>query len=283
MHRKREPLQNLRNSPGRTSRYLIAVLLFKLTCSSVAQGDITASEERHVPAGSYVPFFALKTLVGTPKTDLLRKPTVVSSFWLDTHPVTNREYLKFLKSDPEWRRSAIARVFADDSYLKHWKSDLSLRSPRDSDQPVTHVSWFSASAYCHAQGKELPTTDQWEYAAEDSGKNSEQIRNRILTWYSAPNAKILGRVKQQPANGYGIYDLHGLLWEWTLDFNSAMIGSELRSDGTKDDNLFCGAGSLSASDASDYAKFMRYSFRSSLRADYTTANLGFRCAREEKK
>jgi formylglycine-generating enzyme required for sulfatase activity len=176
----------------------------------------------------------------------------------------------------------MSRVFADESYLKQWNSDLKLHSSSDLNRPVVQVSWFAATAFCHSLGRELPTTDQWEYAAEDAGRNSDQVKSQILKWYGAPNPKSLERVKIGTANGYGIHDLHDLIWEWTLDFNSAMIGSELRSDGTKDENLFCGAGSLNAQDASDYAKFMRYSLRSSLRADYTTANLGFRCAREEK-
>jgi formylglycine-generating enzyme required for sulfatase activity len=41
---------------------------------------------------------------------------------------------------------------------------------------------------------------------------------------------------------------------------------------------FCGAGAATAADATDYATFMRYAFRSSLRASYTVRNLGFRCS-----
>ena len=43
--------------------------------------------------------------------------------------------------------------------------------------------------------------------------------------------------------------------------------------------LFCGAGSLGASDRANYPAFMRFGFRSSLRAGYTVHNLGFRCAK----
>jgi len=67
----------------------------------------------------------------------------------------------------------------------------------------------------------------------------------------------------------------GSVWEWTEDFDGAPVTS--RASGAADSNLFCGAG-IRAADASDYGGFLRYSFRSSLRAAYTLKNLGFRCA-----
>ena len=243
----------------------------------------TSSQIRILPAGSYVPFFIARKAGRVGDSEPLRKATDVAAFELDIAPITNQRFLEFVRKNREWSRSRIAAVFADESYLKHWRSDYSLKRRAERDQPVTHVSWFAAAAYCHSQGKELPTTDQWEYAAKDAGRHADEIVKQNLSWYGSPNPQSLAPIKQQAPNGYGIYDFYGLVWEWTLDFNSSMIGSELRGDGTKDDNLFCGAGSLNALDSTDYANFMRYSFRSSLRANYTTANLGFRCARGGEK
>ena len=45
-----------------------------------------------------------------------------------------------------------------------------------------------------------------------------------------------------------------------------------------DRNLFCAGGSVGATDVSNYAAYMRYAFRASLKANYAVANLGFRCA-----
>ena len=69
----------------------------------------------------------------------------------------------------------------------------------------------------------------------------------------------------------------GLIWEWTSDFNSVM-GAGLTADKPAS-NLFCGDG-FRASNAKDYAGFLRFSFRSSLKAGYTLKNLGFRCAQD---
>jgi formylglycine-generating enzyme required for sulfatase activity len=73
--------------------------------------------------------------------------------------------------------------------------------------------------------------------------------------------------------------MHGLVWEWVEDFNSAMVTGESRADSGIERDLFCGSGAASASDFRDYAAFMRYAFRSSLDAKYAVSNLGFRCAR----
>jgi formylglycine-generating enzyme required for sulfatase activity len=75
---------------------------------------------------------------------------------------------------------------------------------------------------------------------------------------------------------YGISDLHGLVWEWTLDFNSSLVTGESRGDGSLERSLYCGSGAAGAADFEDYAALMRYAFRSSLEARYAVGNLGFR-------
>ena len=62
------------------------------------------------------------------------------------------------------------------------------------------------------------------------------------------------------------------------DFNTALVTGESRGDTGLERRLFCGAGSIGSADSKDYASFMRFAFRSSLKAAYTTKNLGFRCA-----
>jgi formylglycine-generating enzyme required for sulfatase activity len=76
-----------------------------------------------------------------------------------------------------------------------------------------------------------------------------------------------------------VEDLHALVWEWTLDFNSALVSGESRGDASLDRTLYCGAGASNAADFADYAAFMRFAYRASLEANYTTGQLGFRTAR----
>lgn len=231
----------------------------------------------HLPAGSYVPFYSRDSVKAARDPAAFHRPIRVDAFQLDRYPVSNREFLAFVLAHPEWQKSHVKPIFADAHYLAHWPSDAALQSESEGERPVTNVSWFAAEAYCRAQGKSLPATDQWEYALADAGRNNAALRSKILTWYGTPNAQDLPAARTGMENGYGVVGMIGLVWEWTLDFNSLMSGPDLRGSGAQ----FCGGASLGASDASDYASFMRYSMRSSLKASYTTKNLGFRCAKSE--
>jgi len=241
-------------------------------------GSVSAATETMVrlPAGAYVPFYSRDSNKTT--RDGLHRPVAVKAFWLDRYPVTNAQFLNFVKHHPAWSRARVASIFADAHYLAGWSSDFTLRDPGDSERPITGVSWFAAVAYCKVQGKTLPTTDQWEYALADRDRNPKALNARILSWYGTSSAHALQLVQTAIPNGYGVAGMVGLVWEWTLDFNSLLSGPDLRNTGSGTDQKFCGGGSIGARDASDYASFMRYSMRSSLKASYTTNNLGFRCA-----
>jgi formylglycine-generating enzyme len=207
----------------------------------------------------------------------------IDSFRLDVFPVTEAEYGQFVTRFPEWRRDRVARIKADTSYLSHWSRPERAGDDIDPQAPVTHVSWFAAKAYCAAQGKRLPTEDVWEYVAaasetEPDARNDPAYVQSLLDWYARPNPARLPPVGRGAANDFGVEDLHGLVWEWVLDFNSTLITEDARQSGDGTEGLFCGGGAVGASDPANYAAFVRYAFRSSLQASYTTENLGFRCA-----
>ncbi len=209
----------------------------------------------------------------------------VSSFMLDTTPVSNKQFFEYVERTPSWKKNRIPMLFSEDTYLGHWSVTGTVWKP---DVPqnrvaVTNVSWFAANAYCKGQGKRLPTVDEWEYVARASesrpdGSAESSYNQRILDWYARPNANIT--IGQTAANYWGVKDLHGVIWEWTEDFNSNLISGESRADTSIDTKLYCAAGASDAADPSDYAAFMRYGFRSSLQARYAISNLGFRCAKD---
>lgn len=203
----------------------------------------------------------------------------MSPFYLDAFPVTNGDFLEFVRANPKWRRSNMKPTLADTNYLKLWAGDLVLGPSVDSNAPVTFVSWYAARAYSTWKGKRLPTTAEWEYAASASatrpdGDNDPEFKRAVLAWYAKPTPACLPRVGAGRPNYFGLHDLHGLVWEWVGDFNRTIM------DSGPEREAFCGGAAESATDRSDYPAFMRYGFRSSLPAHYTVHNLGFRCAKD---
>ena len=208
----------------------------------------------------------------------------IAPFALMRRPVTNGDFLAFVRRHPQWRRDRVARTLADARYLGQWKGPDALAGPAQAAQPVTQVSWFAADAYCQAQGARLPTWSEWEYAAaadetRTDARRDPAWRERILSWYARPSSGPLPRAGLQAPNAYGVQDLHGLVWEWTDDFSSLLVSEDNRNQGDADRNRFCGAGALAMDDKENYAVLMRVAMLSSLQAADTTANLGFRCAR----
>ncbi len=233
-----------------------------------------AAEQVRIPGGTYQPFYALKK----------KQPVAVASFALDVYPVSNQDFLRFVSQHSQWQRGQVKPIFADRQYLQHWPGPLQI-APQQAKQPVNHVSWFAAQAYCQAQGKKLPSQDQWEFAAQASETKADasqdaHFRQRILDWYARPTQ--LATVGSTYRNIYGVYDLHGLLWEWVHDFNTVMVTGESREDSSLDRSLFCAGGAVDGADPANYAAYMRYAFRSSLKGNYTLKTLGFRCAKEIK-
>jgi len=228
-----------------------------------------------VPAGSYQPLYRGKEV--PPRIE-------VHTFLMDVHPVTNAEYLAFVQEYPQWQRSKVKPIFAESTYLKYWAGDVSF-DPTLANAPVTNVSWFAARKYCECQGKRLATSDEWEYTATASetaasGTDDAAFNQRLLEWYSKPNPRVTPNVGSTFRNHYGIWDLHSLVWEWVEDFNSALITGDSRADTETSSNFFCGSGALGANDFKNYAAFLRYGFRGSLKANYCINNLGFRCAKD---
>ena len=211
----------------------------------------------------------------------------VSSFRLDKKPVTNREFQAFVSQQTKWQRDAVPSLFAEQAYLSHWQNNVQQYSPNDSDlnRPVIYVSWYAAQAYCQAQKKRLPTVAEWEYVAQASstqrdGSKEKGYNQKILDWYAKASKQSPGEVGQDEPNFWGIHNMHGMIWEWTEDFNSNLISGESRDDSSVNKELYCASGSSGAVNPSDYAAFMRYGFRSSLNAKFTLASLGFRCAQD---
>ncbi len=227
----------------------------------------------NIKSGKYIPLYGRDSQLVT-----------INSFQMDILPVTNAHYLTFVKTNKRWRKSNIKKVFADGNYLNHWKNDTTIGNEMNANSAITNVTWFAAKAYCECQGKRIPTVDEWEYVAmaNENIADARKITSsnqQILAWYEKPNTSK-NPVGQSVKNYWSVYDLHGLIWEWTSDFSSIFLTDESKNDSSTNKKMFCGSGKFTKTDLMNYAAYMRYAFRESLKANYSLQNLGFRCVKD---
>ena len=155
----------------------------------------------------------------------------INAFFMDEHEVTNSEYKAFLLENPSWQKKQIDKRFHNGEYLKHWSDDNNYPSGK-ADHPVTYVSWYAAMAYAEWAGKRLPTEAEWEYAARGGLEGQKYPSGNTLSTGEANYNRHVGDttpVGQYAANGYGLYDMAGNVWEWCLDAYDAGFYSASRN------------------------------------------------------
>jgi len=137
-------------------------------------------------------------------------PILMKRFYMDITPVTNREYLKFI-------RKSHYRPKDTSCYLRHW--DHGKIPAGHGNDPVVYVSLEDALAYSEWAGKRLPSEPEWQYAAQGSdmrkypwGMQMDSIRCNFNLNHPTPvNAFPRG------ASPFGILDMIGNVWQMTCD------------------------------------------------------------------
>jgi formylglycine-generating enzyme required for sulfatase activity len=155
----------------------------------------------------------------------------LDDFWMDETPVTNAQFAQFAAEtgyETGAERAGGAWGFGDSGYA--FQGGLSWQShalPERGDQPVVLVSWNDAQAYAQWAGKRLPTEAEWEKAAHGPGAAQlfpwgYQAPTGVQSNFARPPAHVppTTPVRQFPANGYGLYDLVGNVWQWCADWYS---------------------------------------------------------------
>ncbi|XP_010623293.1 inactive C-alpha-formylglycine-generating enzyme 2 isoform X3 [Fukomys damarensis] len=151
------------------------------------------------------------------------------------------------------------------------------------EQPVLHVSWNDAQAYCAWRARRLPTEEEWEFAARGG------LKGQVYPWGNRfqPNRTNLWQGKFPkgdkaedgfhgvspvnafpPQNDYGLFDLVGNVWEWTA---SPYQPAE------QDMRVLRGASWIDTADGSANHR-ARVTTRMGNTPDSASDNLSFRCA-----
>jgi len=259
---------------------MLHLCFFVVIFSFILNGVFAAEKSSNmvfIPKGSYIPLFKFDE-------DVSDDRIFVDSFFIDKYPITNYEFKTFILNNLKWSVDNVSEIFVDRGYLSHWH-DFDFETIKN--YPVVNVSWFAANAYCSDIGARLPYIDEWEYVASSSqdnpiGKDDPGYLQDVLDWYLNSQAKSLIDVEFMQKNYWGVFGMHGVIWELVKDFNSVILLNTDSEGGGLEEVLYCGATATNAIDPADYVAFMRFAFRNSLEANYTMSHLGFRCVKDVK-
>ena len=161
-----------------------------------------------IPEGSFQMGDALKEPEEFMAPSLPTHKVSLNAFYMDIYEVTLGQYKRFLKATehpplPDW----VEKITPDDNY------------------PVIGVSWFDAQAYAEWTGKRLPSEAEWEYSARGGliGQrfaHGNELKHTDANFKGKGGADIWENpspVASFKANGYGLFDVMGNMWEWCED------------------------------------------------------------------
>jgi formylglycine-generating enzyme required for sulfatase activity/ketosteroid isomerase-like protein len=223
--------------------------------------------------------------------ELPRHAVKIDSFYLDKYEVTNRQFKEFLDQNPQWLADRIPARLHNGKYLQHWNGKEFPQG--QANYPVVNVSWYAAVAFCQAQGKRLPTEAEWEYAARGGLQDKafpwgDEAVDKTRANYGGSGIGAATSVGSYAANGYGLFDMAGNVWEYLADEWAAYpVTNEPLTNPVGGGDLFLNdsylqvktrrvirGGSWGGSPIN-----LRVTYRDSHPAEGAGDHVGFRCAR----
>ncbi len=251
----------------------------------------------YVPGGTF--------MMGSEDDDFIAAPdekpqheVVIDPFYLDQFEVSVAQYAAFLNRIGTYKEACAENDCLLPRFEAGFTSYLLEEDQGDgslfyipltgfADYPINHVSWFGANTYCEAMGARLPTEAEWEFAArgEDSltypwGNEAPDETLAVFNSSSYDNLKPVDALPdgQSP---YGIYAMAGSLWEWVNDWYDEDYYTESpRSNPAGPETGLMKVIRGGAWPNNNLADRIRSANRSNFTADFISATVGFRCARD---
>lgn len=135
--------------------------------------------------------------VGRCKDETSHTVTLTKGFWMMESEVTQKQW---------------EAVMGSNSNPSHNRGD---------DLPVEMVTWFDCKEFCRRTNLQLPTEAQWEYACRAGSTGPYAGKLEQLSWFQSNSNDTTHPVRNKKPNKWGLYDMHGLLWEWCEDWYSS--------------------------------------------------------------
>ena len=150
------------------------------------------------------------------------------------------------------------------------------------NHPINRVTWDEAKAYCSWIGGRLPTEAEWEYAARGGEEGLKYPRGDEISYKGAnygANVRGTSAVDSYPANGFGLRDMAGNVWEWVGDWYEE---DYYKNSPTADpQGPASGAGRvLRGGSWNGDPQVLRASVRNGYQPGFRGNLIGFRCVRE---
>mgnify|MGYP001785450338 CR=1 FL=1 len=222
---------------------------------SLPSGEVVSMKSEFV---GYLPLTRITAdefMMGTPENEsghsymeTQHKVILTKDYYIGTYEVTNSQYAQFLNAmdipDVSGEMSSISAEVEGYGVQNLFQKSPNWNVYYDSTQgkwvpvldkgnyPISYVTWYGAKAYADWIGGELPTEAQWEYACRAGTTTAWSFGDdySVITDYAwcDENSKNNGpsEVGQLKPNPWGLYDMHGNLYEWCSDWFDYYYGIE---------------------------------------------------------
>ena len=167
-----------------------------------------------IPKGTFM-MGSSESEKGRYENETQHEVTISKDYYLGVHEVTQAQYEKVMGTNPSHFQGAIV-------------------GGENADLPVENVSWYEAVEFCKKLSElpeekkagrvyRLPTEAQWEYACRAGSKTAYSFDDEegLLPehgWFNRNSSDRIHTVGLLEPNAWGLYDIHGNVWEWCSDW-----------------------------------------------------------------